>query len=183
LNRNVCKNFFHFHFRMRSCSDISKRKNVTQTPNLTHSFFLTYFLCEWTDREMTQVLQPIDWRRCISYTYYPPDPCQEVCCISHEPIVDPITVSCCDQTLCRSCFEENDRRCPLSPNSHIHFEIIPAPKMLRNLFDAFQVRCPSRDQIFQRSLLPNHYEKVCLKVKVRWLWVDQISLYLLRSFG
>jgi len=94
-----------------------------------------------------------------------------LCPICHEPLVDPQT-TICDHTFCGECLEKaieyrsDDRTlCPTCRRPLHRGDVRPASKMIRQILDDLDVRCPNEqrgcEQALARSTVPFHVERYC----------------------
>lgn len=94
-----------------------------------------------------------------------------LCPISHCPIVEPVTLSCCTNSICKRCADkcrDNCRsKCPVCNRSYQMIDVLTwqdAGLMLKNILDGLKVKCDACDQVMDRARLPTHYDKICPKV-------------------
>ncbi|KAH9431339.1 hypothetical protein MCOR02_008634 [Pyricularia oryzae] len=99
------------------------------------------------------------------------------CPICQAPLVLPV-VTRCGHVFCSGCFdgllEHSNNCCPLDRKSFSRdlergrFPARPAPRIIQNLLDELQVRCPNRrcNKVETRSSIKRHYERECNYTKV-----------------
>ena len=84
-----------------------------------------------------EIASPIDWSDCASYEYVNLDPSLEDetrCTMSQNIIVNPVTLKCCNNSLCSKCANKVSK-CPFCRSRGSAMVREPAPHMLRNLLD------------------------------------------------
>lgn len=99
------------------------------------------------------------------------------CPICQSPLVLPVLTRC-GHVFCSECFdgllEHSNKCCPLDRKSFSRdldrgrFPAKTAPRIIQNLLDELQVRCPNRrcGKVEVRGAIKQHYEKECQYTKV-----------------
>jgi hypothetical protein len=95
-----------------------------------------------------------------------------ICKHCKHPLIDPVVLTSCDQTFCRTCIESNlenhSRACAkCNKKSWSVNDLTPADPALCRMLDHLLIKCPHCEQTnIQRIMFDEHVKKLCPKVIV-----------------
>jgi hypothetical protein len=88
---------------------------------------------------------------------------QGVCFVCKKLLVDPVTISVCEHSFCRSCIS-NTNSCPVCAMNYLSNQVHTADKTLRGLLAELIVLCEDCDWQGRRDEIEKH-KKICVKTE------------------